>query len=1178
LTIGAAAQPVSQKANGESAPVGHAPAGHAEEAFSSFTSAAGSTASASDPCEQLAPGSPIATPKALYSSNGKLEVNFSFVTGTDSNGLTRYCYINPDTGDQAPTLRVNPGDQLIIHFTNDISTSSSAAKAAAAMPGMTMTPDATTVSDCAATTMTAVSTNLHFHGMNVSPACHQDEVIHTVIQPGQEFDYTVQIPANEPSGMYWYHPHPHGFSENQLLGGATGVIIVEGIQNFNSVVVGLPERILVLRDQPLQPGEAGKAGAPAHDLSLNDVPVTFPAYTPSVLEVPASTASAPVQEFWRVANTASDTLVDLQYVVNGVAQPVQVVAIDGVPLTDGSGNPATSSMTSLVLGTGARAEFIVTTPKAGQTAQLVAQGWNNGTLGSINLDYDPTRPLANIVASSSTTDGGLPTASLTPARIPAATRSSPPLRFNALNTATPTVTRNLYFSVNLNSNPAQFFITVAGQTPAIFNMNNPPSIVTRVGTVEQWTVQNQSPMDHAFHIHQIHFRTLAINGSPVTDYTERDTIDIPHWTGSGPYPSVTLLMDFTDPDIVGTFVYHCHILNHEDLGMMGAIQVLPALIDSTTALKATPSPATPGESVTLTATVAASTTGTAPTPTGTVSFSVGSTKLGTGTLNSAGIATLATTALPAGSDAITAAYSGDTNFAASTSSPLTVDVSVPPAITAVSPNYGAFAAVVTVTGSNFGATQGASTLTFNGTPATSTSFFTMSWSNTQIIAIVPQGATSGNLVVTVGGVASNPVAFSVYPAPVVTGISPTSGPVGTTVTITGTNLEDPEGKGSVQFNGIATPILSQSSTSLQVKIPAGATTGTFRVHASGAGYTSPTFTVTTPTIAAVSPNYGAFAAVVTVTGSNFGATQGSSALTFNGTPAASTSFFTMSWSNTQIVAIVPQGATSGNLVVTVGGVASNPVAFSVYPAPVVTGISPTSGPVGTTVTITGTNLEDPEGKGSVQFNGIATPILSQSSTSLQVKIPAGGTTGTFRVHASGAGYTSPTFTVTATPAPVISNLSHNYGAPGAVDTITGSNFGAGQGTSTVSFNGTVAAPTAWSASSITVPVPAGATTGNIVVNVGGQASNGVPFSIYPDPSITGISPSSGPVGTVVTVTGVNLKDPENLGLVQFNGITVKPATLTNTSVQFAIPSGATTGKVLIYSSGVPVTSAVFTVN
>jgi hypothetical protein len=169
--------------------------------------------------------------------------------------------------------------------------------------------------------------------------------------------------------------------------------------------------------------------------------------------------------------------------------------------------------------------------------------------------------------------------------------------------------------------------------------------------------------------------------------------------------------------------------------------------------------------------------------------------------------------------------------------------------------------------------------------------------------------------------------------------------------------------------------------------------------------------VTAATVSSVSPNYGASSAVITISGIGFGATQGSSTLTFNGTPATSTSFFTMSWSNTSIVAIVPSGATTGNVVVTVGGKPSNGTPFSVYPGPVVTGISPASGPVGTTVTISGTNLEDPEGHGSVQFNGIDTPILSQSSTSLQVKIPAGATTGNFRVHASGAGYSSSTFTV-----------------------------------------------------------------------------------------------------------------------------------------------------------------------
>src|SRR5271155_2573751 len=134
-------------------------------------------------------------------------------------------------------------------------------------------------------------------------------------------------------------------------------------------------------------------------------------------------------------------------------------------------------------------------------------------------------------------------------------------------------------------------------------------------------------MDHNFHIHQLLFQTLAINGVPVTDTTRRDTIDVPHWSGnaSDPYPSVMLMMDFRDPNIVGTFVYHCHILSHEDLGMMGMIQVLPGVTTTTLAASSTSFPV--GTSVTLTATVAP-TAGNG-TPTGTVTFLNGSTTLGT---------------------------------------------------------------------------------------------------------------------------------------------------------------------------------------------------------------------------------------------------------------------------------------------------------------------------------------------------------------------------------------------------------------------------------------------------------------------------------------------------------------------------------------------------------------------
>jgi FtsP/CotA-like multicopper oxidase with cupredoxin domain len=100
--------------------------------------------------------------------------------------------------------------------------------------------------------------------------------------------------------------------------------------------------------------------------------------------------------------------------------------------------------------------------------------------------------------------------------------------------------------------------------------------VTHQGSVEDWTIENRTLENHEFHMHQIHFLLMKRNGEtlPKDQQQYLDTIDVPFWSGSGPYPSVTVRMDFRGPD-VGDFVYHCHILEHEDGGMMQIIRVLP---------------------------------------------------------------------------------------------------------------------------------------------------------------------------------------------------------------------------------------------------------------------------------------------------------------------------------------------------------------------------------------------------------------------------------------------------------------------------------------------------------------------------------------------------------------------------------------------------------------------------
>jgi hypothetical protein len=507
-----------------------------------------------------------------------------------------------------------------------------------------------------------------------------------------------------------------------------------------------------------------------------------------------------------------------------------------------------------------------------------------------------------------------------------------------------------------------------------------------------------------------------------------------------------------------------------------------------------------------------------------------------------------------------------TTYAAPTAPAVTV-----PQISSVSANYGAPFAYITLAGTNFGAAQGPSTVTFNGVAATASA-----WSNVGITVSVPYHATTGNLVVTAGGQSSNGIPFTVVPATSITGMNPASGPPGTTVTISGQNLLDAQGLGTVWFSGISLPMLNPSNTSVQVVIPSGAVTGTINLHVNGVGNYTPTFTVTAgpvPQIGSVSANYGAARAMIALTGSNFGTTQGTSAVTFNGAKATASA-----WSNTGITVTIPGAATTGNLVVTVGGQSSNGIPFTVQPATSITGMNPASGPPGTTVTLTGQNLLDAEGLGTVWLSGISLPMLNPSNTSVQVVIPSGAATGTIDLHVNGVGNYTPTFTVTAAPVPQISSVSANYGAYPAMITLTGSNFGVSQGGSTVTFNGVKATASVWSNNGITVTVPFTATTGNLLVTVAGQASNGVPFTVVPKASITGMSPSSGPPGTTVTITGQNLLDAQGLGTAWFSGISLPMLNPSNTSIQVVIPSGAVTGTIDLHVNGVGNYTPTFTVS
>ena len=504
------------------------------------------------------PGSPVENPLDLYSQNGTLSLDLLLQNQKENDGYMHYCYIYMYQGQQieAPTLRLNPGDRLLLNLTDNIQAPYDRYGAARkppmeSMAGMKGAHHPASPDDpCSGQQMMLGSTNIHFHGMNISPVCHQDDVINTIIQSGDPaFQYNIQVPSNDPPGMFWYHPHVHGNTTTQVEGGAAGAIIIEGDMQGTH---GLPERVLVIRQQFSNP-DSWIPGP--NELTVNFQPAIYPQAPSPVINVQNGQP-----EFWRLVNATTQAFLSLQIQFGTTPQQLQLLAIDGVPLQ------TPTYQTTLSVPPAGRVEFIMPGLPTGQSGTFLTTGFDTGTVGNPN----PPQILGTIVGS--------PTAKLPRSAPPATKAPTEPRRFAGLATQIPTAIRNLYFSEQtIGSNgPTQYFITVKGQQPKVFHMDDPPAIVTNTGAVEDWTVENHAGEAHAFHIHQIHFLVLEIDGVPVQSSDLQDTITIPAWDGHNAYHSVKLRMDFRDPNIAGTFVYHCHILDHEDGGMMAKIQVNPS--------------------------------------------------------------------------------------------------------------------------------------------------------------------------------------------------------------------------------------------------------------------------------------------------------------------------------------------------------------------------------------------------------------------------------------------------------------------------------------------------------------------------------------------------------------------------------------------------------------------------
>ena len=494
------------------------------------------------------PGTVVRDALSLASQNGVLDAALTMRHSIDTSGYSHYCYnYRTATGIvEAPTLRLNQGDQLLLRVKDRIEVGDLEATGQ-----MDMSGSAGKVCGDGGL-MTLSSTNVHFHGLNVPPKCHQDNVLTTLLQPGNPaFKFNIRIPKNEPPGLYWYHPHVHGFTEFQVNGGAAGALIVEGMDKIRPEVAGLKERVFVIRQQYLVPWIPGP-----YQLTINYQLANFPNFAAPIIKMKPGE-----KQFWRVANATLQDFMPLQVQFDGKPQKLQLIALDGYPL------PTPRFEDAILVPPAGRAEFIVQAPATQVEAEFLSNAYATGPTG--NPDLFQVLAKMDVAASASAEEENKSRPSAP--RAPMAN-----IKFADLSRQEPTTLRKLYFSEEFGgtNGPIQFYITVDGQKPKVFEPNEKPVITTNVGAVEDWIVENRALETHAFHVHQIHFLVTEVDGQPVKNKDLHDTIEIPFWEGPGhPYHSVKMRMDFRDPTIAGTFVFHCHILLHEDLGMMHKILV-----------------------------------------------------------------------------------------------------------------------------------------------------------------------------------------------------------------------------------------------------------------------------------------------------------------------------------------------------------------------------------------------------------------------------------------------------------------------------------------------------------------------------------------------------------------------------------------------------------------------------
>jgi FtsP/CotA-like multicopper oxidase with cupredoxin domain len=456
---------------------------------------------------------PLVEPEVRRSANGVLSTSLRCAFAYRDIGGMRL-YLRSYEGGLAPTLRMKPGETLKIRLINDLPPNRDLSPANPSFPHQNN------------------NTNFHFHGAHCSPSGIADNVMRSML-PGKSYDIEITLPADHTQGTYWYHPHHHGSADVQVASGMAGAIVVEG--DFADVpeIARARERVMLLAEAVFDAS-----------YMVEDFDTLFPETATRFLTINGQ--RRPIIDM-RPGEVQRWRLVGSQYQNNMLLEldkhQLAVIACDGIQLG------SLQEMKQLLMAPGQRADVLVQAGSPG-TYELAAMPYDQG-------HDSPTGPLARVVVA------GDPLPMKLPAALPKPTLE--PIRDSEI-----TGRRTLVFGAtepqnNVAGHWQEYTFTADGKVfdPARIDQR------VRLGAVEEWTIRNTHQHDdHSFHIHTNPFQVVEIGGQPQADRMWRDTVTVPRPAKGGSAVIRTRFLDYT-----GVFMLHCHMMNHEELGMMQAVEV-----------------------------------------------------------------------------------------------------------------------------------------------------------------------------------------------------------------------------------------------------------------------------------------------------------------------------------------------------------------------------------------------------------------------------------------------------------------------------------------------------------------------------------------------------------------------------------------------------------------------------